>query len=118
MQQMEFYFGDANLSKSTFMKGLMRTQPKSDGGVAPPPEGGAVQVGVAQEDDDLTGWISLDIFLRFNKLVDMLKKGFGRADLDDLWKALTRIDSDLIEVRELEEEEEESSKGGGEGGEV
>ena len=103
MEQMEFYFGDANLAKSTFMKGLMRTNrhgsspPGTNDNEAPQPD-----------NDDLTGWVDLDIFAKFNKLVDMLKKGFGSDDLNILWKALNKIDSDLLEIQEVEAKDGQS----------
>ena len=62
-QQMEFYFSDANLSKSKYMNDEIS---KDEG-----------------------GWVNLDIFLRFNKLVEMMKMFFGSVDLDDLWNALS-----------------------------
>ena len=62
-EQMEFYFGDANMSKSKFMNEAISN---SKG-----------------------GWLNLDIFLRFNKLVDMLKNCFGAIDIEDLWNALS-----------------------------
>ena len=46
-QQMEFYFGDANMSKSKYMSEEIS---KSEG-----------------------GWLNLDLFLRFNKLAEMMK---------------------------------------------
>ena len=87
-QQMEFYFSDANLSKSKFMNDEMS---KDEG-----------------------GWINLDIFLRFNKLVEMMKMFFGSVDLDDLWNALSfrlnrekedRDDGEpnsILEIRQLD----------------
>jgi len=62
-QQMEFYFGDANLSKSKFMNEEML---KIEG-----------------------GWIDLNVFLRFNKLAEMMKNYFGKLDIEDLWTALS-----------------------------
>ena len=61
--QMEFYFGDANLSKSKFMNEEMS---KIEG-----------------------GWIDLNVFLRFNKLAEMMKNYFGKLDIEDLWTALS-----------------------------
>ena len=87
-QQMEFYFSDANLSKSKYMNDEMS---KNEG-----------------------GWINLDIFLRFNKLVEMMKMFFGSVDLDDLWNALSfrlnrekedRDDGEpnsILEIRQLD----------------
>jgi La-related protein 7 len=88
-QQMEFYFGDANMSKSTFMNEAIS---KSEG-----------------------GWLNLDIFLRFNKLVEMLKNYFGAIDIEDLWNALSfRLNqekevkdetkaSNLLEIRKTDD---------------
>ena len=81
---MEFYFGDANLAKSKFMKELMTTNEDPS------------------KPDPLTNWVDLDIFAKFNKLMDILQKGFDRTDLNDLWKALSKIDSELLEVREVD----------------
>ncbi len=72
--QMEFYFGDANLNKSSFMQELLSNGP----------------------------WVDLNIFLRFNKLASMLTVAFGRPSTDDLWKAFICIKSSLLEVREVE----------------
>ena len=86
-QQMEFYFGDANLSKSKFMYEEMSK--------------------------NVGGWIDLDTFLRFNKLADMMKNYFDRLDIEDLWNALSfRLNreqkgvdggpSSLLEIRKNE----------------
>ena len=77
VQQMEFYLGDANMSKSEFMPKLIEKDP----------------------------WIDLKVFLRFNKLVAMLRDLFGHAEnTDDLWKALKSISSDVFEIRETSEQ--------------
>ena len=47
-RQMEFYFGDSNLSKSKFMNEEMSKIEE--------------------------GWIDLEVFLRFNKLAEMMKE--------------------------------------------
>jgi len=74
VKQMEFYLGDANMSKSDFLRPYLEQ------------------------------WIPLDIFLTFNKLVGMLKEFFGRADsTEDLWKALKSIESEVFEVEETSE---------------
>ncbi len=65
VKQMEFYFSDANLSKSAFMTNLAG-------------EGGG-------------SWIDLEVFLKFNKLTEMMEAGTGRVLLDDLWKALSTV---------------------------
>ena len=52
VQQMEFYLGDANMSKSAFIKKLIEKDP----------------------------WIDLKVFLTFNKLVAMLNNLFGHAE--------------------------------------
>merc|ERR1712156_200444 len=62
-QLMEFYFGDSNLSKSKFMNEEMS---KIEG-----------------------GWIDLAVFLRFNKLAEMMKNYFEKLDIEDLWNALS-----------------------------
>ena len=62
-QLMEFYFGDSNLSKSKFMNEEMS---KIEG-----------------------GWIDLEVFLRFNKLAEMMKNYFEKLDIEDLWNALS-----------------------------
>ncbi len=62
---MEFYFSDANLSKSEFM---------------------ATRIGEQGMD-----WVDLDIFLKFNKLTSMMEAGMGRIELQDLWKALSKV---------------------------
>ncbi|TRY61566.1 hypothetical protein TCAL_05696 [Tigriopus californicus] len=72
VQQMEFYFGDANLTKSRFMQEALAQDP----------------------------WLDLEVFLKFNKLVSMLDQSFARIDLEDLWTALSKIQSDLLEIRE------------------
>jgi len=78
VQQMEFYLGDANMSKSAFIKKLIEKDP----------------------------WIDLKVFLTFNKLVAMLNNLFGHAEnTDDLWKALSCISSDIFEIRENPEQE-------------
>lgn len=73
VEQMEFYFSDANLSKSKFMAGKL----ENDG-----------------------PWMDLDVFLTFNKLADILLAAFGRVSVDDIWAALVAVPSDLLEVRE------------------
>lgn len=72
VQQMEFYFGDANLTKSRFMQEAMAKDP----------------------------WLDLEVFLKFNKLISMLEQSFARIDLEDLWTGLSKIQSDLLEIRE------------------
>ena len=73
VQQMEFYLGDANMSKSTFLRERTKQTP----------------------------WIDLKVFLTFNKLVAMLQNFFGRAETtDDLWAALSAIPSDIFEIQE------------------
>ena len=52
VHQMEFYLGDANMSKSAFIKKLIEKDP----------------------------WIDLKVFLTFNKLVAMLRNLFGHAE--------------------------------------
>ena len=86
-QQMEFYFGDANMSKSKFM---------------------SEEIGKTEG-----GWLNLDIFLRFNKLVEMMKTNFGVATIEDLWNSLsfrlnrekadeTKDSNSILEIRENE----------------
>ena len=83
VKQMEFYLGDANVSRSNFLKDKMAASP----------------------------WIKLDVFLTFNKLVDMLREFFGRAETtDDLWKALKSIPSEVFEIREDETTKERQIK--------
>ncbi len=65
VKQMEFYFSDANLSKSKFMMKLV-----GKGGYR---------------------WVDLDIFLKFNKLTTMMESGMGRTELDDLWRAMSKV---------------------------
>ena len=73
VEQMEFYLGDANCSRSKFMKAEMEKSP----------------------------WIDLDIFLTFNKISWMLRETFGHSDnTDDLWTALKAIPSDIFEIRD------------------
>ena len=59
------------------------------------------------------GWIDLDVFVRFNKLADMMKNYFGKLDIEDLWNALSfRLNreqeckedgqSNLLEIRKNE----------------
>lgn len=73
-RQMEFYFGDANMSKSKFM---MEEISKNEG-----------------------GWIDLEIFLRFNKLAEMMKTFFGGLEIDDLWTALSLQSDDEVEEKD------------------
>ena len=63
LAQMEFYFGDANIAKSEFMQ-----QRAAEG-----------------------QWVDLEAFQKFNKLISLLGQHFGRVDLQDLWKALTKV---------------------------
>ena len=73
--QMEFYLGDANCSRSKFMKDQTKKSP----------------------------WLNLDVFLTFNKLNWMLRETFGQAnDTEDLWAALKAIPSEIFEIRENE----------------
>ena len=73
VHQMEFYLGDANMSKSVFLRDLMKKSP----------------------------WIDLKVFLTFNKLVAMLRNFFGHAETtDDLWTALKSISSEVFEIAE------------------
>ena len=72
VDQMNFYFSDCHLSKSHFLAIRLERSP----------------------------WIDLSIFLKFNKLVDMLKLGFGRVDLEDLWTALNVVPSQVFNIRE------------------
>ena len=64
LAQMEFYFSDANVAKSPFMAECGAKDAK---------------------------WVDLDVFAKFNKLTSMMAQQFGRVDLDDLWKALTKV---------------------------
>lgn len=86
-QQMEFYFGDSNMSKSKFMNEMTS---KTEG-----------------------GWIDLDIFLRFNKIAEMMKTFFGRLHTEDLWNAISfglvrnkddgqENNNNLLQIRETE----------------
>ena len=82
VRQMEFYFSDANLGKSDFLMNLVG--------------------------DDATGWIDLEVFLKFRKLVGMMEAAFERpAELNDLWKALSTVGerSALLEVRRTEQQD-------------
>ena len=73
VDQMNFYLGDANVSKSTFLGELLKKSP----------------------------WFDLSVFLKFNKLVGMLREFFGHADnTDDLWSAMKKINSEVFEIRE------------------
>ena len=77
--QMEFYLGDANMTKSTFLTQKI------------------LQADSTQE----ASWLDLDIFLTFNKLASMLRDYFGQADTtDDLWKAVSNLPSEVYEVRQ------------------
>lgn len=69
--QMEFYFSDANLSRSKFMKDKLKNS------------------------DDL---VDLTTFLTFNKLAMMLRASFDRLEVEDLYLALKSTPSDLIKV--------------------
>ena len=75
VDQMNFYLGDANCSRSKFMKELTDKSP----------------------------WIDIEIFLKFNKLTAMLFESFGQATTDDLWSALKAIPSEVFEIREVSE---------------
>ena len=76
VDQMNFYLGDANCSRSKFMKELTDKSP----------------------------WIDIEIFLKFNKLSGLLFESFGQADTtDDLWSALKAIPSEVFEIREVSE---------------
>ncbi len=73
VKQMEFYLGDANMSRSAFLKEKTLASP----------------------------WVSLSLFLTFNKMVGMLQEYFGRSDTtDDLWHSLKCISSEILEIRE------------------
>lgn len=75
VEQMEFYLGDANVSKSKYM----------------------------YDKFSKSHWLDLDEFLKFNKLVGMLDQFFGRhANTDDLWAALKSVPSELLEIEEDE----------------
>ena len=77
--QMDFYLGDANMIKSTFLP----------------------QKILEADSTQQASWLDLQMFLTFNKLASMLREFFGRADsTDDLWKALKSMDSEHFEVRE------------------
>ena len=77
-EQMEFYLGDANMTKSTFLTKKI------------------LEADSTQE----AAWLDLDIFLTFNKLASMLREYFGQADTtDDLWKAVSNLPSEVYEVR-------------------
>jgi La-related protein 7 len=45
-------------------------------------------------------WIDLDTFLKFNKINAILSEAFGHPDIDELWKALSKMESSLLSVRE------------------
>ena len=76
VDQMNFYLGDANCSRSKFMKELTDKSP----------------------------WIDIEIFLKFNKLTAILFESFGQAETtDDLWSALKAIPSEVFEIREVSE---------------
>jgi hypothetical protein len=78
VKQMEFYFGDANLSKSQFMSRELAKGP----------------------------WINLDVFLTFNKLKSMLTASGGDNDeeqKDLFWKAVEKIPSELLDTKEDED---------------
>ena len=45
-------------------------------------------------------WLDMKTFMNFNKLAGMLESAFGRVDPNDLYKALSTLSSDLIEVRQ------------------
>jgi len=74
VKQMEFYFSDANLAKSAFMKELLGF--------------------------DAGGQADLEVFLKFNKLAAIMKEGCGRVDSEDLWKALDKLGSELVGVKQ------------------
>ena len=77
--QMDFYLGDANMSKSTFL----------------------TQKILESDSSQEAAWLDLNLFLTFNKLASMLRELFGRTDTtDDLWKALKSMTSEIFEVRE------------------
>ena len=81
-KQMDFYFGDANMSKSKFL---------------------------SQEIAAKGPWLNLETFLKFNKLAEILRQGFeGRLETNDLWAALSNATSDLWEIREIEVDQNES----------
>ena len=80
--QMDFYLGDANMSKSTFL----------------------TQKILESDSTQEAAWLDLKLFLTFHKLASMLREFFGRADTtDDLWKALKSMTSETFEVRENDE---------------
>ncbi len=75
MEQMEFYFSDANLSKSKFMTEKLEKSP----------------------------WINLDVFLAFNKLREMLACSVGddpKEQAEFLWKAVSILPSELLDTKE------------------
>ena len=79
---MDFYFGDANMSKSKFL---------------------------SQEIAAKGPWLNLETFLKFNKLAEILRQGFeGRLETNDLWAALSNATSDVWEIREIEVDQNES----------
>ena len=85
--QMEFYFSDANIEKSKFMQNLLQNSNLSD------------------DDDSNSKWLNLDIFLKFNKLADLLKAEFeGRLTVKDLFKALEKSPSEVFKVRKSKQE--------------
>jgi La-related protein 7 len=82
VDQMDFYLGDANLSRSVFLKEKISTALCAT----------------------FDTWIDLDIFLTFNKLAGILREYFGQAETtDDLYHALNSISSDIFEVRQVAE---------------
>jgi hypothetical protein len=48
-------------------------------------------------------WMDLKTFMKFNKLAGILDAAFGRVDPTDLFKALSTLPSELLEVRETGE---------------